>query len=200
MVTSESDETDRVQEGYLFSEIESLLAFEGTTAREILNSMPFVYDPNEIALDSEENLRLELSQDIQNIKTSYEIMKNSIPTSPHGNSETEYWGVLIGADMNEPVGNWNILKCSENAELMAEILPISDNWQKNHILTLSHEEVSLANITLALLWLDLMEDEDDISFIYYTAHGYFFPYDLPPIDEPDGKDAVSYTHLTLPTN
>lgn len=33
-------------------------------------------------------------------------------------------------------------------------------------------------------------DEDDIILFFFNTHGYFIPVDLPPVDEPDGKDEI----------
>ena len=194
MVTS--NETDRNPKRDLFSEIEKLLAFEGTTAREILDSMPFVDNPNEIALDSEENLRLELSQEIQNIETSYEIMKNSIPITPSGDGETKYWAVMIGTDCTECTGNRFLAPFYNNVDCMYNTLLVSEHWKKDHILVLKNEDATLINIIVALLWLDLMEDNNDVSLVYYAAHGGQMNYDLIPHDEDDGKDEYLTTYWT----
>jgi hypothetical protein len=122
-------------------------------------------------------------------------------TSEESDGDTEYWAVLIGVDYkwSEFVGYWDAhLSFDEDVEQMKKILLASDpdRWKENHIKVLTNEKATLINIVKAIIWLDSKEDGDDISFIYYTAHGYRVK-DLPPYDEEDGYDEFLTTYWTL---
>ena len=186
-------ETIEDHEENLFNDLAQLLAFEGITARQILEKLPYIENLDEIILDTEENLRNELIQEINEIESSYETMASSAQSAPVGNGDIEYWGVLIGVDFTQ---DYICDPFELEAELMTDILPVSNHWKENHIITLTGEDVSLANVILSLLLLDLMEDENDVIFIFYSGHGYYLNYDLPPFDENDNKDEYITTYYT----
>ena len=185
------------QEVTLFDDLEQLLTFEGITAREILESLSFIEESDEIILDSDENLKREISQDLKFVEESYEIMKSGIPAQPTGNGDTEYWAVLIGADCSVLFRNPWPFSFDVQVDQMARLLPVSYHWQEEHIKVLKNEEVNLANIILALLWLDLKDDGNDVTLVYYTAHGGRLKFDLKPKDEDDRRDEFLSTYYTM---
>jgi len=126
-------------------------------------------------------------------------------TTEEGDGETEYWAVLIGVDYAWDEEFETHFPFDEDAEGMYKILLVSDHWhwQEDHIKVLTNEEATWIKIIDALLWLDSKDDEDDISLVYYTAHGgsfhnfgIFGDIDFPPKDEEDGYDEFLSTYWT----
>lgn len=104
--------------------------------------------------------------------------------------ETEYWGLLIavGRYLNHP--DKDRPRMLESVDDLYDTLLKYDNWNQSHIKKIKAENATLGNMINGLNWLIQNEDENDISLIYITTHGYSMKYDLPPIDEKDGKDEV----------
>ena len=171
------------------------------------------------------NLTLSNKTYVIGVNASYEIeytgndtqsiawLSINIPdtTTEEGDSDTEYWAVLIGVDAMWETWNAIHIPFDENAEEMYKMLLVSDDlWQEDHIKVLTNEEATWVNIIEALLWLDSMDDGDDISLVYYTAHGANFhnftiplpngntinlgDIDWPPEDEEDGYDEYLTTY------
>ncbi len=126
-------------------------------------------------------------------------------TTEEGDGNTEYWAVLIGVDYTWHQPTATHIRFDEMAEEMHKMLLISDHWQEDHMKVLTEKEATWVNIIDALLWLDSMDDGDDISLVYYAAHGgnlhnytifghNFGDIDLPPIDEDDGYDEFLTTY------
>ena len=103
-------------------------------------------------------------------------------------SETEYWGLLIavGIYLNHP--DEDRPSMLDSVEGLYSTLLKSDNWDSNHIKKIKAEDATLKNMRNGLNWLVKNEGENDISLVYITTHGYSMDYDLPPIDEKDGRD------------
>lgn len=191
----------------LIVELEKFFEFEGITPEQIKESLPLVDDSKEQLLDIEDNSEEPLLPEIEDIEEALDLMMgSSTPVNPVGSGDTEYWAVLIGADFNWYYNHF-IMRFDKNVECMYNLLLASNHWQANHIKVLKNEDVTVANIVGALLWLDMMDDDNDISLVYYTAHGaqlriknkklgIDLPIDLPPVDEEDGCDEFITTHWT----
>jgi len=191
------EESVKIREDPLFNELEEFLEFEGITPEQIKESLSLVDGPKEQLLAMEDDSEEFLLPVRGDIKKALDFMMNgSTPTSPVSNGDTEYWAVLIGVDYTEYIGNVFSLPVDENAECMYKTLLTSDHWQADHIKVLTNDDATLTNIIAALLWLDLMDDGDDISLVYYAAHGYQLGFDLPPVDEEDEKDEILTTWKT----
>ena len=109
-------------------------------------------------------------------------------------NETEYWALIVAVgvyannpDMDRP----SMLVESENLQKM---LPVSSNWDESHIKVIEGENATVPNIINGFRWLDEMEDENDISLVYLTTHGFPIIFDLPPFDEADGMDEALATY------
>lgn len=202
-ISISGEEIKKEQESPLVKELEYLLAFEGITPEQIIETLPKVDGSKEQLPDIGENPGELLLPKIRNIEETLDLMMAggtpaspvSNPTNPVGNGDTEYWAVLIGVDFNWCSGV-STLPFDENVEMMYNTLLVSDHWQKDHIKVLTNEDATLINIIVVLLWLDLMDDSDDISLVYYTAHGSQLGFDLPPFDEEDGSDEFLTTYWT----
>lgn len=109
------------------------------------------------------------------------------------NDDTEYWAVLIGAGIYDSHSDENRPSMLRAADEMHDLLLQSDYWQEDHIKVLKGKECTAVNIVEALRWLDEKDDENDISLVYITTHGFKGP-DIPPFDESDGKDEYLATY------
>lgn len=103
---------------------------------------------------------------------------------------TEYWGLLIavGEYLNNPEQDRPTMLTE--VENIYDSLINSETWDSSHIMKIKGENATLENILEGFQWLMDMEDENDISLIYITTHGYYLEQDLPPKDEADGKDEI----------
>jgi len=112
--------------------------------------------------------------------------------------ETEYWALLVG--VGEYAEEWDILEMCETAYELNDALLKSPSWHEDHIKVITGKNATVLNIIKGLMWLDSMEDEDDISLVFFSTHGNSIPKDIPPKDEADGKDEilVSYWGLAIP--
>jgi len=134
-------------------------------------------------------------------KTDLTNGSNSIvifsPDNVQGNlpgNETEYWALIVAVgiyannpDMDRPS------MLVESAKLQ-EMLPVSSNWDENHMKVIERENATVPNIINGFRWLDEMEDENDISLVYLTTHGFPILFDIPPFDEEDGMDEALATY------
>ena len=109
--------------------------------------------------------------------------------------ETEYWALLIA------VGEYYLCPAMDRPTMLEEVVQLenvlihSEHWSEDHIKVISGSDATLPNILHGFQWLDEMEDENDVCFIYLTTHGFPIYFDLPPFDEADRKDEAlaSYT-------
>ena len=112
---------------------------------------------------------------------------------------TEYWALLVGCNefKNKPAlelpGN------DISAEDLRDLLLVSEHWEPDHIKVLTGKKATWFNIIMGLLWLDFMDDEDDICLFYISTHGMpGLGIDVWPKDEEDG-DEVLMTYDTFRT-
>lgn len=63
-----------------------------------------------------------------------------------------------------------------------------DVWHEDNIKKIKAEEATLPNILKGLVWLDEKEDQNDISLVFITTHGFPLKFDIPPFDESDNMD------------
>ncbi len=117
------------------------------------------------------------------------------------NKSIEYWALLVGPWV---YGEDYIFQNSSrfSAEKMYDALVSSENWHADHIKMITCENGTKNNIIRGLRWLDAMEDEDDVSVIYFATHGeqlslFGIPLDFPPFDEADHCDEVLVTYWSF---
>ena len=117
--------------------------------------------------------------------------------SEGGDGETEYWAILIGVDCMWTEPDTYHIPFNESVQQMKKILLVSDpdRWKEENIIVLTNEEATWTNIIGALLLLDLKDDGDDTSLVYYTGHGSRVE-DIIPLDEEDGLDEFLTTYWT----
>ncbi|KYK23441.1 hypothetical protein AYK24_07575 [Thermoplasmatales archaeon SG8-52-4] len=151
--------------------------------------------------------------DTQSIALLYILVPDK--STEESDEDTEYRAVLIGVDCMWRYLDTIHISFHENAEEMKKILLFSDDyWQENHIKILSQEKATFLNIVSALQWLNKEDDGDDISLVYYAAHGgnfkdytlfegtmferYMGDWDIPPKDEDDGYDEFLSVYRGFP--
>jgi len=110
-------------------------------------------------------------------------------------NEVEYWALLIAVGIykdNPPMDRPTMIREIQRFE---EMFTFTENWQSDHIKTITKEDATVLSIWEGFRWLDEMEDEDDVCLIYLTTHGFPLWFDRPPFDERDGRDEAlaSYT-------
>lgn len=153
--------------------------YESDWSDPLIVSMPRTRDSNLLMLFHKNPW---LMNPLKNILTNFNTNTKSTT------DDTEYWGLLIavGEYLNNPEENRpNMLTEVEN---LYDALIKSEIWDPSHIRKIKAENANLENILEGFSWLMKMEDQNDISLIYITTHGYYLDQDLPPIDEADGKD------------
>jgi hypothetical protein len=119
---------------------------------------------------------------------SDKIIKNTNSDSTI-NDGTEYWALLVGCNefMNKP--HLSLPGNDVSAEDLRDLLLISDHWENDHIRVLTGKNASWLNIMKGFLWLDKMDDGDDVCLIYFSTHGMpGMGIDLRPKDEEDGDE------------
>lgn len=115
------------------------------------------------------------------------------------NDENEYWALLVAVGVYANHSEENRPSMLIAVEAMYNMLLTSENWASDHIKIIKGEEATAINIVEGLLWLDEMDDKDDISLVYITTHGFPLsidgvPIDIPPFDEKDGCDEALVTY------
>lgn len=130
------------------------------------------------------------------------VSSNAVFANTADTDETEYWALLIavGTYYNHPQQDRPCML--EALDELYETLLISENWNPDHIKTISEESATFFNIIRGLIWLDRMEDDDDMSLVWISTHGYPLEYknrniDLPPFDEEDGCDEALATYYSF---
>ena len=100
------------------------------------------------------------------------------------------WAVLIAASGGFTYWLHEILEKNDVRDLKKVLL--KHGWEKNHIRCFLEEEATTdAILNTSFEWLNTNgADEDDIILFFFNMHGYYIPTDLPPVDEPDGKDEI----------
>jgi len=98
------------------------------------------------------------------------------------------WAVLIAASGGESYWHHEILEKHDIRDFKRILL--DHGWEQDHIRVILEEEAtSDAIMNTSVEWLNLNgADEDDLILYFFNMHGYYLKVDLPPIDEPDGKD------------
>jgi len=114
---------------------------------------------------------------------SCEITEDSVKAC--GNSETEYWAVIVG--ISDYYGVRNDLPVSKrHLSLLYDVLVSKDNWMEDHIKLLLNNNAKRESILNAFDWLISNADADDIVVFSFQGHGYSV--DDENGDENDGKD------------
>jgi len=116
------------------------------------------------------------------------------------NQGTEYWALLIAVGVYYNHHDQDRPSMLDAVDNLYSTLVSSENWYPDHIKMIKAEDATVFNIIKGFLWLDRMDDADDISLVYITTHG--FPLrnengvgiDLPPYDEADGCDEALVTY------
>lgn len=90
---------------------------------------------------------------------SCEITEDSVKAC--GNSETEYWAVIVG--ISDYYGVRNDLPVSKrHLTLLYDVLVSKDNWKEDHIKFLLNNNAKRESILNAFDWLISNADADDI--------------------------------------
>lgn len=134
----------------------------------------------------------------KHVLTDNEIIGTYAESSIEYDGDLEYWALLIGVGIyaEHPEQNiWSHL----SAEAIYYSLLSSEHWQEDHIKIITCENATKNNIIKGFHWLDSMEDEDDVSVIYFATHGgqltlFGIPLDFPPFDEKDHCDEILVTY------
>ncbi len=116
--------------------------------------------------------------------------------NPQTNDGTEYWGLIfaVGEYYNNP--DQNRPSMLQAADDLYEVLIDSPHWQPDHIRIVKGAQATGQTLISQLIWLNQMDDSDDMCLIYLTTHGsplrnsQGLPVDLPPKDENDGADEI----------
>jgi uncharacterized caspase-like protein len=100
------------------------------------------------------------------------------------------WAVLIAAGGGFTYWLHEILERHDIRDLKQVLLTYG--WERDHIRCFLEEEATAdAILNTSFEWLNTNgADEDDIILYFFNMHGYYIPTDLPPVDEPDGKDEI----------
>lgn len=116
-------------------------------------------------------------------------VNNSRATTTATQSSTK-WAVLIAASGGESYWHQEIFEKNDIRALKRILL--DHGWEQDHILCFLEEEATTdAIMNTSFEWLNTNgADEDDIILYFFNMHGYYIPTDLPPVDEPDGKDEI----------
>lgn len=109
-------------------------------------------------------------------------------------SQSQFWALLfaVGRYENSPgLDRPSMLEACDN--MYNVLLDSPDYWQASNIHVLKENQCYLQNLMKELLWLRKNSKSEDYVFVYLTTHGYYLtkqglPWDLPPKEEPDGKD------------
>jgi len=123
----------------------------------------------------------------------------TFPDCSINSDETEYWALIVGVESGNPnTDNWMTI----SAKNMYECLLSSENWDEDHIKLITDRKATKLNIIRGLCWLDRMEDENDVSLVYFSTHGgplstFGRFVDLPPKDETDNRDEALETWHSL---
>jgi len=137
-------------------------------------------------------------------KSNYHLVENNSKITSNKinpiDNETEYWALLVA------VGVYADHPCEDrpsmltDVEILHEMLLVSEHWTDTNIKLITAENATVFNIIKGLRWLDKMDDNDDISLVYITTHGYPLGIDIPPFDEDDRKDEalISYKGFKHP--
>ncbi len=120
------------------------------------------------------------------------IIKNNLKN--YIDTDTEYWALLVavGEYADDPQQNRPLML--EEVDDLYDVLIESSVWSSDHIKVIKAEDATVPNIILGLRWLDKMEDENDFSLVYISTHGYYLPFDIPPLDEEDNADEFLITY------
>ncbi len=107
---------------------------------------------------------------------------------------TEYWALMVAVGVYKNNPDMDRPSMLEEVARFREMLPVSEHWSRDHIKVITRENATVTNIVKGFQWLDEHEDEDDVSLVYLTTHGFPILWDLPPFDEDDGMDEALATY------
>jgi hypothetical protein len=122
-------------------------------------------------------------------------------------SASQYWALLFAVgtyEGNPDKDRPEMLDACDN--LYNVLLDSPAYWQASNIHVKTGGQCYLQNLINELLWLRKNSKSEDYVFIYITTHGYYLttksgsPLDLPPKDEPDGKDEFLYMYNGFSTH
>lgn len=109
---------------------------------------------------------------------------------------TEYWALLVGVGVYQDNPRQDLPLTFGGVAELYETLLVSEWWDEDHIRILTGKNVTVLNIIRGLLWLDAMDDEDDICLLQFNMHG-TSANDLPPFDEDDTRDEYITTYRSF---
>lgn len=119
-------------------------------------------------------------------------IKNPLKILP--SDDTEYWALLVAVGVYAENPEQNRPDMLLEVDDLYSLLLESDWWSEDHIKVIKGEDATVLNIIAGLRWLDRMEDNNDISVVFFSTHGFPLGVDIPPKDEADETDEalVSY--------
>lgn len=114
-------------------------------------------------------------------------VNNSKATTTVTQSSTK-WAVLIAASGGESYWHQEIFEKHDIRDFKRILL--NHGWEQDHIRCFLEEEATAdAILNMSIEWLNSNgADEDDLIVYSFNMHGYYLSTDLPPVDEPDGRD------------
>jgi len=112
----------------------------------------------------------------------------------NSNNDAEYWALLIAVGVYYQVPDMNRPNMLKEVARFEQVLDSSPNWDEDHVKVIKAEDATVLNIYNGFKWLDDNEDENDISLIYLTTHGFPHFWDRPPFDEADHRDEALATY------
>ena len=115
-------------------------------------------------------------------------------------SQSQYWALLFAVGIyegNPDAERPEMLEACDN--LYNVLLDSPGYWQTSNIHVVTRNQGLLQNLMKELLWLRKNSKSEDYVLVYLTTHGYYLtrngaPWDLPPKEEPDGKDEFLFMY------
>jgi hypothetical protein len=115
-------------------------------------------------------------------------------------SQSQFWALLFAVGVyegNPDAERPEMLEACDN--LYDVLLDSPEYWQTSNIHVVTRNQGLLQNLIKELLWLRKNAKSEDYVLVYLTTHGYYLtrngsPWDLPPKDEPDGKDEFLFMY------
>lgn len=113
------------------------------------------------------------------------------------NDGQEFWALLVAVSLYAGHPEQNFPFPFQEIDGLYDTLIESQGWSRDHIKILRGEDATVSNIINGFRWLDNMDDDDDISLIYFNTHGGPLKRDRWPYDESDGHDEILASHWTF---
>ena len=110
-------------------------------------------------------------------------------------NDTEYYALLIGMGIYAFNHQNDDPSMAIEVEDLKERLLVSEHWKEENIKVITKRRATFLNVIRGFRWLDRKENENDISVVCISTHGYQLDRDKFPLDEEDGRDEILITYL-----